>query len=98
MARNGQSSHGDSYCAAYSRAKRADGRQQGGLSEELNSRVSEANLWSTVFELVSGLWAQNTKCMSANLSVESDFWNYCECSVFIINSFVLSVVSIKVIC
>jgi hypothetical protein len=52
-----------------------------------------------VFEPVSGLWARNTECMSADLSVESHFLNYCECSVFIINGFVLSVVSINaVIC
>jgi len=57
------------------------------LAEELNSRASEATLWITVFEPVSGLWAQNTECMSADLSVESHFWNYCKCSVFIINSF-----------
>jgi len=32
MARNGQSSHGDSYCVTYNRAKRVDGRQRRGFS------------------------------------------------------------------
>ena len=37
--------------------------------------------------MVSGLWAQSTGCMSVELSVESDSWNYCKCSVCITNSF-----------
>jgi len=73
------------WCIAEQREWTAD--SEGEWAEELKSRANEVNLWITVFELVSGLWARNTECMSANLSVESDFLNYCECSVFIINGF-----------
>ena len=78
-------------------------RSKGDSAEELHSveRVKRICL-VLCLRPVSGLWAWSMECVSAELSVESDSWNYCECSVFITNGFncfSLSVVSIKkVIC
>ena len=87
--RMGQSCYGNSECVAYSRARSVQ-HVRGEWAERLHS-VQQVKWICEVMcsRLVSGLWAWSTECMSAELSVSSNSWNYCECSVFIINLFAL---------
>ena len=63
----------------------------GDSAEELHSVEQGKQIYEALFSRpVWGLRAQTAECMSAELSVENDSWNYCECSVSITNSFVLS--------
>jgi len=61
---------------------------KGDSAEELQSVKQGKQICEVMYSrLVLGPWAQSTEHTSAELSLESDSWNYCECSVFITNGF-----------